>query len=273
MTVHSVLPAALTKAVDAVMRGAGVEHVAHGDVPEVAAAQIAARDERALALIGPLRSRAVAEAVEVTAPAGLALLAPMATWAGVTRDDEPGGDDDPADHRGTVLRLVARDTVVAQRIAAHLASRQALVVAGRWGYGMQLDGQLRLAGLERAERAEEADVVVVAGMPDEPGMDAAAATAPLPVIAFDGVQGLELGAGRDVQVALPYAEDTSGAAEAGRAARLVADAIGSGAKTRAELLAACRAAGPFDEHGDPVDPPVWLWRAAADWSLMPDRAI
>ena len=68
-------------------------------------------------MIGPVRSREVAETVEATAPAGLPLIAPMATWAGVTRDDEPGCEDDPADHRGTVFRLLARDTVVAERIA------------------------------------------------------------------------------------------------------------------------------------------------------------
>ena len=33
------------------------------------------------------------------------------------------------------------------------------------------------------------------------------------------------------------------------------------------LLSALRIAGPFDEHGDLVDPPVWLYRAAADWCL------
>jgi hypothetical protein len=39
------------------------------------------------------------------------------------------------------------------------------------------------------------------------------------------------------------------------------------------MLAAMRAAGPFDEHGDPIDPPVWLWRADAEWRLTPDRAL
>jgi hypothetical protein len=33
-----------------------------------------------VALIGPYRSRDVAETVEATAPAGLPLIAPMATW-------------------------------------------------------------------------------------------------------------------------------------------------------------------------------------------------
>ena len=37
--------------------------------------------------------------------------------------------------------------------------------------------------------------------------------------------------------------------------------------SRAEVLAAVRGAGGFDEHGDPVDPPVWLWRAAPDWTM------
>ena len=34
-----------------------------------------------------------------------------------------------------------------------------------------------------------------------------------------------------------------------------------------------RELGPFDEHGDPVDPPVWLWRAAEDWTLEPERVL
>jgi len=35
----------------------------------------------------------IAEAAEAPAPAGLALLTPRATWAGATREDEPGYDD------------------------------------------------------------------------------------------------------------------------------------------------------------------------------------
>jgi hypothetical protein len=31
--------------------------------------------------------------------------------------------------------------------------------------------------------------------------------------------------------------------------------------------------GPFDEHGDLIDPPVRLWRAGADWALTPDRPL
>ena len=49
--------------------------------------------------------------------------------------------------------------------------------------------------------------------------------------------------------------------------------MAGGARDRAALLAALRIAGPFDEHGDPVDPPVWLYRATADWTLEPDRPL
>jgi hypothetical protein len=76
-----------------------------------------------------------------------------------------------------------------------------------------------------------------------------------------------------VWVALPFAADPTHGIEAARAAQLVVDALAGGAATRAEVLDACRAAGPFDEHGDPIDPPVSLWRADADWRLTPDRPI
>jgi hypothetical protein len=257
-----------------VLDAAGIRHIAHGDGDHVGAAAAAAGDRSAVAFIGPFRSRAVVEAVEATAPAGLLLLAPVATWAGITREDEPGCEDDPADHRGTVLRMVARDTEVARRLADHVRQRgeRALVVAGAGEYGTQIDGQLRLAQLPRAERAEDAALVVVAGVPEEPGMERAAGLE-LPVIGFDGIQGLDLSFDHDVHVALPFAEDPTHGVEAARAARLVADALAGGAATRAEVLTACRAGGPFDEHGDPVAPPVWLWRADAGWTLRPERPL
>ena len=71
MTVHSILPPSLTKAVDDVLSSAGIEHVAHGDNEPVDAATIAAADPKAQAVIGPFRSRDVAEAVEATAAIGL----------------------------------------------------------------------------------------------------------------------------------------------------------------------------------------------------------
>jgi hypothetical protein len=274
VVVHTALPQALTSAAASALAAAGVAHVAHGDDDPVGAAERAAGDARAIALVGPFRSADVAEAVEATAPAGLPLLAPAATWAGITRDDEPGCDD-PAMHHGTVLRLVARDTVVAQRIAADVAARgrRALVVAGAHDYGRQLDGQLRLAGLPRTDVAAEADLIVLAGLAGEAEVARAAALR-LPVIAFDGIQGGDLRG--DVCVALPFAPDDGrirleGLAE--RAAELVVAALGEGAADRAALLSALRRLGPFDAHGDPVDPPVWLWRADADWRLSPLRAL
>jgi hypothetical protein len=197
MVIHTALPELLTAAAAEVLDAADVRHVDHGDRDVMAAAEAAAGE--ADALIGPFLSRDVARAVEATAPAGVPLIAPMATWAGVTRDDEPGCEDDPAGHRGTVLRMVARDTVVAARIAAHV-------------------------------RTEVAMALPFAPLGDEP---------------FDHM--------------------VYGAEQARRAAQLLVEAGGD--------LSALRAAGRFDEHGDPVDPPVWLWRAGRDWTLRPDRPL
>jgi hypothetical protein len=275
MAVYSALPERLEAAVAEVLVAAGVRHVAHGSRDAMGGAEAAAADDDALALIGPWRSREVAEAVEATAPVGLPLIAPVATWAGVTRDDEPGCEDDPARHRGTVLRMVARDTVVAARIAAQVREqgKRALVIAGDHEYGAQLDGQLRLAELPRAE--DDADLVVLCGLAGHPEVEAARATG-LPVLAFDGAEGSDLGG--DVSMALPFAPRdgvpfdhmTYGAERARHAAELI---VAAGAADRAALLRALRAAGPFDEHGDPVEPPVWLWRAGPDWTLLPDRPL
>src|SRR4051794_28907757 len=279
---HSPPPDPLAAVVDEVLSAARVEHRAHGARAPMRAAEAAAGDADAVALVGPFRSADVAEVVEATAPAGLPLLAPVATWAGVTRDDEPGCDD-PADHRGTVLRLVARDTEVAARIAADVRSsgRRALVVAGEHEYGVQLDGQLRLVGLPRAESPDDADLVVLCGLDGSPEIERAAALAPLPVVCFDGAQGAALGAGREVSIALPVApadgvrpgEVLFFVEPARRAASLVVEALRGGARDRGALLAAMRAAGPFDEHGDPVGAPVWLWRADEEWRIAPDRAL
>jgi hypothetical protein len=270
--VHSALPEALTAAVGAAL--AGLEHVTHGDSDAMRAAELAASDPDALALIGPVRSREVAEAVEATAPAGLPLLAPLATWVGVTRTDEPGAEDDPARHRGTVLRMIARDSVVAARISEDVqaADRRALVVAGDHEYGEQLDRQLDQAALPRAEGPSKADLVVLCGLAGHPEV-ARAAGFGLPVLAFDGIQGGD--PVRDAWLALPFApeQDAAGTTAAARAATLISEAVAGGAGDRTALLSALRIAGPFDENGDPIDAPVWLYRAAADWSLTPDRPL
>jgi hypothetical protein len=283
LSVHSALPDELTAAVDGVLVPAGLRHVVHANGEPVRAAAVAADDSSAIALIGPYRSADVAEAVEVSAPAGLPLLAPLATWAGVTRDDEPGCED-AARHQGTVFRMVARDTVVAERIAAWVrsAGHQALVIAGGHEYGRQLDGQLSVAGLPRAEDPAEADLVVLAGLSDGPEIARAADLSPLPVLAFDGVQGATLGDdGREIRLALPLGPHpgiTNEALFAGvpcacRAAELVVAAARGGAPNRGALLACLRALGAFDDHGDPIDPAVWRWRAGPGWTLHPEGSL
>jgi hypothetical protein len=282
VVVHSVLPAALTAVIDDALVGCGITHVSHEGEGAISAAERAVSDGSAVALIGPFRSREVADAVEVTAPAGLPLLAPVATWAGVTRDDEPGCEDDPADHRGTVFRMLARDTEVAQRIAADLRRRtmRAFVVAGDHEYGYQLDGQLERAGLDRAPDPADADVIVLCGLVDEPEARQAAALAPLPIVAFDGVQGSELGSGQVVRLALPFAPSETatdalwlGADQTRAAVDLVSGCVRAGAGSRALLLEAIRGAGGFDRNGDLLNPPVWLWQADEAWSLSPDRPL
>ena len=56
----------------------------------------------------------------------------------------------------------------------------------------------------------------------------------------------------------------AGVAHAQRAGALLAEALASD-NDRPALLAALRELGPFDAHGDPIDPPVWLWRVAPGW--------
>ena len=270
----------LAAEVDVLLAGAGIAHVAHGDAEPVSAGVAAVTDPDALAFLGPVRSRAVAKTVEATAPAGLPLIAPLATWAGVTRSDEPGCEDDPADHRGTVFRLLARDTEVAARIAEEVTRKGTLayVVVGEHEYGEQLDGQLRLVGLPRSSDPSDADLVVLCGLDGEPEIEHARSLDPLPVIAFDGVQGSDLGDHRDVLVALPFAPSPelspddlfSGLGYARDAAQLVIDADAS---DRSSLLHALRSHGGFDEHGDSTKPDVWLWRRHANWKLTAERPL
>ncbi len=155
------------------------------------------------------------------------------------------------------------------------------MIAGDHDYGGQLDGQLELTGLPRADDPEKADLIVLAGLANGPEIATAAAMPTLPVIAFDGVQGGELGAGREVHLALPIAPHGGiavgdlhrGVEHSRRAAELVVAALRGGAGDRAAMLAQLRELGPFDEHGDPADPPVWLWRAHDDWTLEPVRPL
>jgi hypothetical protein len=113
---------------------------------------------------------------------------------------------------------------------------------------------------------------VLCGLADGSEVRASVA-AGLTVIAFDGVQGGVRAP--DLRLALPFApgDDHAGTTAARRAASLVVEALDGGAGDRASVLTALRALGPFDEHGDPIDPPVWLWRVAEDWALEPERAL
>ena len=72
----------LTTAAGDVLERSGVALVVHPPDGPVAAGVAAVEDRAAVALLGPFRSTDVAETVAATAPGGLALIAPVATWAG-----------------------------------------------------------------------------------------------------------------------------------------------------------------------------------------------
>jgi hypothetical protein len=253
VAVHSILPPTLTTVVDEVLVAAGIAHVAHGDADPVGSATAAAGDPHAQVIIGPLGSRDVAEAIEASAAARLPMIAPVATWVGITRDDEPGSEDDPARHQGTIFRLVARDSVVAQRITDRIrdSKQHAFVIAGDHDYGRQLDAQLVRSGLPRVSDPTDADIVVLAGLAGNTEITRARALAPLPIIAFDGIQP-EAFPDQPVVIALVNAQndDSFGAPETRRAAELAAAAIERGGDT----LQSLRELGPFDDHGDLFDP-------------------
>src|SRR5207253_2624365 len=97
---------------------------------------------------------------------------------------------------------------------------------------------------------DDADVVVAAGVPEEAGMEAVKETAPLPLIAFDGIQGLDVGE-RDVWVALPFAADPTHGIEAARAAQIVVDALAGGATT---LAGRDEGTGLWPLHPNDVEP-------------------
>jgi hypothetical protein len=234
MRVHSMLPARhderLTRALGE------IDHVPQS-TPEAAMG-----DSGCVAFVGPWRSVEVAEAMEGLGPHGLAHLAPAATWVGLTRPDEPAGSDDKPERR-TLFRLAARDMEVCRAIVSVVDGRARLISDGS-EYGSQIASQLRLAGLE-----SDGDMVVYAGLGETapPGL-------PPNVIALDGAahggfperhpEALYFCAAHPVE-GFTDAEAWDFAPQVEQAGRLIA----SGALP----------AG-FDEHGDPLEPVIGMWR-------------
>jgi hypothetical protein len=157
MSVHSILADALTCAAPAELAVAAITHLAHDPTEPVAAATAAAGDRNALALLSPTAQAPSLRQSRRQHRPGLALLAPKATWAGVTRRRRPGlrRRRTPPRHSPTPRRARHRRGNANRRL--HAARQRALVIAGDHDYGHQLDGHLRLAGLPRAARAEDAN--------------------------------------------------------------------------------------------------------------------
>lgn len=278
--VHSHLPPDLTAVLSEALSRGGVEHVDSGARTPVAAAEEAVRDDRAVAFVGPYRSADVGETAGILNEAGMAQLAPAATYAALTRD-EPGAEDGmPASlaptGRRTLFRLVARDTAVCQALVGSVGTRCAVLSDGG-SYGEQVAAQMRLSGVEPDEAA---DTVLYAGLADGAPLDALRASAPRPVLTLDGALSAQFAAalghdrvrfataaypreGSEVRSVLAFIPQ---AAEAGM---LIVGSLMAAGPDRARVLDALRDCGRFDEHGDTTERRVGLWRIRSDATIEP----
>lgn len=282
--VHSHLPPDLAAALSQSLSVGGVEHVDSGSANPVAAAQEAAADARAVAFVGPFRSFHVGETAAILNEAGMAQLAPAATYAALTRD-EPGAEDGmPASlvptGRRTLFRLVARDTAVCQAVVAHVGTRCALVSDGG-SYGEQVAAQIRLAGVEPDD---DADTVLYAGLARDAPLEPLRATAPRPVVTLDGALEPEFAAalGHDrLQVAsAAYPREGSDARtvhafipQTAEAGMLVVGSLIAAGPDRSRIVEALRGCGRFDEFGDTTERRVGLWRIARDGAIESVRTL
>jgi hypothetical protein len=273
--VYSHLPEALQAVLS---RALGeTEHV-RCDGDPVAAAERAVEDPQAVAFVGPFRSLHVGETAAILNAAGIAQIAPTATYAALTRD-EPGAEDGMPESlrptgRASLFRVIPRDTAVARAITARVGG-QATIVSDATGYGMQVAAQLRLAGLEPGGGA-----VVYAGLGD--GAPFAELDAAERIYAFDGaaqgelperlgdrvryVMGPRGQVGWSDDAVLDFAPQT---AEAGM---LVYGSLMAGGPTRIGVLAGLLSCGRFDEHGDTNERRIGVWRFQ-DGRYVPEATI
>jgi hypothetical protein len=244
---------------------AGVDHVP-GSTPEAAAA-----DDACVAYVGPLRSWPAALAAPTLNAAGIVQVCPAATWVALTREDEPHGTDEAPPQRpggrATLVRLVPRDTEVCRKLVENAPERRLAVVEEHESYGRQLGRQLRMVGLE--EEPGEPDAVVYCGLAENAPHGLLAGRR---VYAFDGAQGFGDAHTRYVLANLPREgwsdEDVRAfVPQAADAGELVAKAVAQGGADREAVRRAVWAIGGFDEHGDPPDPRVGVWRPGADGGL------
>jgi hypothetical protein len=277
--VHSALPARLAGVLTEVLWRGGVEHVDAGPEHPVEAAAAAAEDPRAVAFVGPFRSSHVGETAAILNEAGLAQLAPAATYAALTRD-EPGAEDGmPASlaptGRGTLFRVAARDTAVCQALVARVGSRCVLLDDGG-SYGEQVAGQLRLAGVEPDDGA---DTVLYAGLADGAPLDALRATGPRPLFTLDGAWDPDFveALGRDrVRFAMALYPQPDWSVEAvqaflpqtAEAGMLITGSVMAAGADRAAVLEGLRSCGRFDEYGDTNERRIGLWAMGEDGGMV-----
>lgn len=281
--VHSSLPGDLAEVLGIAL-GRAVVHVDHGVSDVMGAAAEAARDDRAVAFVGPLLSWQVAETAAVLNQSGLAQLAVGATYAGLTRD-EPGAEDGmPASLRPSghcsLFRLVPRDTALCRALVAEVGG-PCVVVGDDTPYGAQLDEQLALAGLERTEDPAAAVAVVYAGLADRAPMERLAALGGLGLWGFEGAAEGDFPARLDGRARFllpqhPVPGWTDEAIlryfpQAVEAGMLVVGSLLAGGPDRVRVAGELRGCGRFDAFGDTVERRCGVWRWEATGRLAPDR--
>lgn len=279
LRVYSAMPKTVEAVATTALAEEGIEHVALGPGPIPRHARTATDDPRCVAFLGPWLSHEVIESMKILNLAGVAQIAPAATYVGLTRDEPGAGDGMPESlspgPQPTFFRMCARDTLISRATMPFLAGqglRYATIVHDETDYGLQLAAQLLQAGLEPEEDPRDANAVIYCGLADGAPYGELLDLAPRPIIAYEGaaVAGFAEAAGgvERVRYLLPQAA-VSGWSDrqcifyaplVQRAASLLAGLIARiDAPDRSDVVDALWRCGEFDDHGDAVDPDIGVW--------------
>lgn len=279
LRVYSAIPKTVEAVATAALAEEGIEHVALGPGAIPRHARTAADDPQCVAFVGPWLSFEVIDSMKILNLAGIAQIAPAASYVGLTRD-EPGAEEGMPDSLSpgpvpTFFRMCARDTLISRATLEFLSGqglRYATIVHDESDYGLQLAAQLVIAGLEPEEDPRDANAVVYCGLAEDAPYEELLDLAPRPIIAFEGaaVAGFAEAAGgvERVRYLLPQAPVAGWsdrqcifyAPLVHRAAALLAAVVARiDTPDRSDVVDALWRCGEFDDHGDAVAPDIGVW--------------